>query len=264
MFSPYYAWRGRRDPENHCAINVALYGQTRRWAMTERGRRSQRRSADTFALGRSRLDWDGAGLDIQIDETCAPWPRRLRGQVRLACEGLNARTFELERHGGHLWRPIAPLARVSVELDEPALSWRGAGYFDTNRGEEPLENAFRSWMWSRGRLNRGARVFYEADRRREPPLALSLDFAAKGGVREVEAPARVDLPRTAWRLARATRSDGPAQVLGALEDAPFYARARISHRLEGEDAVSMHETLDLDRFASPVVKAMLPFRMPRV
>ena len=27
VFSPYYAWRGRRDPLDHCAINVALYGR---------------------------------------------------------------------------------------------------------------------------------------------------------------------------------------------------------------------------------------------
>ena len=27
VFSPYYAWSGRRDPLNHCAVNVALYGE---------------------------------------------------------------------------------------------------------------------------------------------------------------------------------------------------------------------------------------------
>ena len=26
VFSPYYAWAGRRDPLDHCAFNVALYG----------------------------------------------------------------------------------------------------------------------------------------------------------------------------------------------------------------------------------------------
>ena len=43
VFSPYYAWarrRGPADPEQFCALNVALYGKDRRaWAMTERGRR---------------------------------------------------------------------------------------------------------------------------------------------------------------------------------------------------------------------------------
>jgi carotenoid 1,2-hydratase len=263
VFSPYYAWRGRRDPEDHCAINVALYGQTKRWAMTERGRNALSRSAEAFALGRSHISWDGRGLDIRIDETCAPWPHRLKGRVRLDSDAFNPRTFELERAGRHLWRPIAPLARVSVEWEAPELSWSGPGYFDTNHGDEPLENAFRSWTWSRARLKQGARVFYEAQRRREAPLALSLGFAEDGAIDDVEAPARVSLPKSLWRVARDTRSDGDTRLLESLEDAPFYARSRIAHRLAGEDTISMHETLDLGRLASPVVKAMLPFRMPR-
>jgi carotenoid 1,2-hydratase len=263
VFSPYYAWRGRRDPEDHCAINVALYGETKRWAMTERGRKALSRSADRFALGRSHISWDGGGLDIWIDETCAPWPRRLRGRVRFDSDAFNSRTFELECAGRHLWRPIAPLARVSVAFEAPELSWSGPAYFDTNRGDEPLEVAFRSWTWSRARMKHGGRVFYEAERRRDAPLSLSLGFAEDGVIREVEAPARTSLPRSLWRIARDTRSDADARLLDSLEDAPFYARARIAHRLGEEDAISMHEKLDLDRFASPIVKAMLPFRMPR-
>ncbi|MFX8883411.1 hypothetical protein ABTM86_19650, partial [Acinetobacter baumannii] len=42
VFSPYYALarrRGRGDPLNHCALNVAVYGNgTKHWAMTERRR----------------------------------------------------------------------------------------------------------------------------------------------------------------------------------------------------------------------------------
>ena len=263
VFSPYYAWGGRRDPEDHCAINVALYGETKRWTMTERGRGALSRSADTFALGRSHISSDGEGLDIWIDEICAPWPHRLKGRVRLDSEAFNPRTFELDRAGRHLWRPIAPLARVSVEWETPTLSWSGPGYFDTNRGDEPLEAAFRSWTWSRARLTHGARVFYEAERRRDGPLSLNLGFADDGAIREIEPPPRAPLPKSLWRVARDTRSDGAARLLESLEDAPFYARSRIAHRIAGEDAISMHETLDLDRFASPIVKAMLPFRMPR-
>jgi carotenoid 1,2-hydratase len=40
VFSPYYHWAGRRDPEDHVCINVALYRPGgNRWSMTERGRR---------------------------------------------------------------------------------------------------------------------------------------------------------------------------------------------------------------------------------
>ena len=263
MFSPYYHWAGRRAPENHCAINVALYGPRGRWAMTERGRGALARTPDTFALGRSAITWDGYGLDLSIDETCAPIPRRLTGRVRIAADGINARAFELERQGRHLWRPILPLARAEARMTAPDLNWSGAAYFDTNHGNEPLEAAFRFWTWSRASVGRGARVFYEAERRRQAPLGLSLAFAADGTAREVEPPARTGLPKSLWRVARHTRSEEPARLVASLEDAPFYARARIAHRLDGVEVGSMHEALDLDRFASPIVKAMLPFRMPR-
>jgi len=264
VFSPYYAWRGRRAPEDHCAINVALYGERARWAMTERGAGALARSRENFAVGSSALRWDGQGLDIDIVEVCAPWPHRLVGRVRLDVETFNARVFELEPVGRHLWRPIAPLARVSVTMSHPALQWRGHGYFDTNRGDEPLEAGFRGWSWSRARVREGARVFYESENRRGGQTALSLLFAENGALVERLAPDLVRLPQTRWRLPRSTRSENPAHVIATLEDAPFYARSNIAHRIDGEDAVSVHESLDLDRFANPVVKAMLPFRMPRV
>jgi carotenoid 1,2-hydratase len=264
VFSPYYAWRGRRAPEDHCAINVALYGPRGRWAMTERGAGALARSSDGFRVGPSALHWDGQGLDIDINEVCSPLPRRVIGRVRLDVETFNARVFELESMGRHVWRPIAPLARVSVNMSHPALQWRGHGYFDTNRGHEPLEAGFRAWNWSRARVRQGARVFYESENRRGGQTALSLVFGENGDLVERPAPGLVHLPETRWRLPRSTRSEQPARVIETLEDAPFYARSRIVHRIDGEDAISMHESLDLDRFSNPVVKAMLPFRMPRV
>jgi carotenoid 1,2-hydratase len=263
VFSPYYAWAGRRDPEDHCAINVALYGPEKRWAMTERGREGLRRSCDSFVVGASALAWDGKGLDILIDERCAPFPTRLRGRVRLEAETLNGRAFTLETAGGHLWRPIAPLARVEAEFSSPGQKWSGHGYFDTNQGEEPLEAGFSRWTWSRARAANGARVFYEAERRREDPLAMSLRFAADGGVFEEPAPPIVNLPPSRWRVPRRTRGDGEARIAATLEDTPFYARSRVQHRLRGESVVSVHESLDLNRFAHPVIQCMLPFRMPR-
>jgi carotenoid 1,2-hydratase len=68
-----------------------------------------------------------------------------------------------------------------------------------------------------------------------------------------------------WRVRRRTRADSGTspRVIQTLEDAPFYARSRIATRLDGVTAEAIHESLDLNRFASPLVRALLPFRMPR-
>ena len=58
VFSPYYAFarrRGAADPEQFCALNVALYGPGGRWAMTERSKRHVTRQPDRFAVGPSAL-----------------------------------------------------------------------------------------------------------------------------------------------------------------------------------------------------------------
>jgi carotenoid 1,2-hydratase len=59
------------------------------------------------------------------------------------------------------------------------------------------------------------------------------------------------------------RSDGPVNVLQQLEDTPFYQRAVLQSTLLGQQVNSFHETLNVPRLVSPVVQAMLPWRMPR-
>ena len=170
----------------------------------------------------------------------------------------------LESQGRHLWRPIAPKARVAVDLDGPSLRWRGVGYFDHNRGDEPIERAFSDWTWSRAQASHGSTVLYEAGRRRETPLSMALHFDRQGGVEERRPPPSAVLPTTRWRLAQSTRADdGDASLVRVLEDTPFYARSIISHTLFGERVESVHEALSLDRFSNPAVRLMLPFRMRR-
>jgi len=265
VFSPYYAWAGRRDPLDHCAFNVALYGPRGAiWTMTERRRRAVRPGRDTLEIGRSRAEWTGAGLALVIDERAAPFPRRVRGRIEVRAAALNANAFTLDAEGGHWWRPIMPTADVEVAMDAPALRWRGTGYFDQNAGAEPLERGFSRWTWSRAATASGASVLYDAAPRRGPPLSLALRFDARGGCETLAAPPPVPLPRTKWRLERATRSDdGRAEAVRSFEDSPFYARSLVAHRLHGETVESVHESLSLDRFASPAVRLMLPFRMPR-
>jgi carotenoid 1,2-hydratase len=265
VFSPYYAWAGRRDPLDHCAVNVALYGpRGRLWSMTERRRTAVRRSRDALSIGPSSLSWRGDGLTIEIDEVCAPWPRRVRGTIRVMPTGECARAFTLDDAGGHVWRPIAPHARVEADLHAPDVRWSGVGYFDMNAGDEPLENGFSRWTWSRAALPDGAAILYDADRRRSDPLSLALRFDKSGRCEEFPPPMKAALPPTLWRLARETRSDGAsAAVERDFEDTPFYSRSLVSAALCGRRVVCVHESLALDRFAHPIVRLMLPFRMPR-
>ena len=268
MFSPYYAWsrrRGRGDPENHSALNVALYGRPRGWAMTERGRGSLQRDAAGLSIGRSSLGWDGTVLTIDIDETTAPIPSRLRGTVRVYPGATTGRSFALDEAGRHRWSPIAPASRVEVAMSSPDLRWSGPGYLDSNEGDRPLEADFRHWDWCRAPTQDGAAILYNATRLEGGEQSLALRIGRDGAVRPFDPPPRATLPRTFWRLGRSTRADAGfvPTVQRTLEDAPFYNRSVIRTKLEGETVEAMHESLSLPRFCTPVVQAMLPFRMPR-
>ena len=268
VFSPYYALarrRGAGDPHDHCAVNVALYGRgASRWAMTERGRASLRRTADAIAIGPSSLAWDGDALTVRLDEVAVPLPSRVRGTVRLHPSGLTRRGFALDDAGRHRWWPIAPCSRVEVALERPALRWSGAAYLDSNWGDEPLEDAFAAWDWSRAPLRRGTAILYEASRRVGGSRLIAIRCDPSGEVEDIAPPPRLALPHTLWRVPRGTRADdGRASVVQTLTDAPFYARSVLATRLLGEPAAAVHESLSLDRFRAPWVQAMLPFRMPR-
>ncbi|MBU3739892.1 MAG: carotenoid 1,2-hydratase [Rhodoferax sp.] len=268
VFSPYYAWaraRGVADPENHCALNVALYGRSaRRWAMTERGARHCARQADRLVIGPSHLRWDGATLTADVDERCVPVPRRIRGRIRLTPDRLFPYSTAIDTRGVHRWGPIAPSARISVQLSEPGLNWTGSAYLDSNEGDEPVDRAFTQWDWSRSQLAQGdTAVLYDLQYPNGSERVLALRFMSNGSVEPFEPPPRTELPRTAWWLTRRMRSSSPVSVIDQLEDTPFYQRAIVGSELLGQRATSFHESLSVPRLVSPVVRAMLPWRMPR-
>jgi carotenoid 1,2-hydratase len=268
VFSPYYAWRRRRDaaadPLAHCAVNVALYGPARRWAMTERGRGAVDRGENHLTIGPSDLTWDGDALTIRIAERSAPLGRRLRGSIRVTPKAWTAASFALDAAAQHHWCPMAPSARVELALDAPALRWSGPGYLDSNSGTAPLETGFRRWTWSRAGLADGTAILYDVTPRDGAATSLALHIDRAGGIRHFASPPVIALPRTGWRLARETRAeDGRADVRQTLEDTPFYARSVLRSRLLGQDVTAMHESLSLERFQKGIVQAMLPFRMPR-
>ncbi|MCX7888679.1 MAG: carotenoid 1,2-hydratase [Rhodobacteraceae bacterium] len=265
VFSPWYRWSGRRAPEDNCCINVATYGPGGRFTMTDRGAAALRRSRRELHIGPSRMAWADGRLVIDIDEWAAPpLPGRVRGRVVVTPSALSGFAADLDSRGRHVWRPFAPVARIDVDLNR-GWRWQGHGYLDGNFGTAALEADFRRWTWGRYPTGEGTAVFYDATRRDGGRLDLAMRFAPDGTACQVLAPPPARFGRTLWGLRRQTRADPgfrPRQIRSLL-DAPFYARALVETRLEGELTQGVHEVLDLDRFASPLLMPMLALRVPR-
>ena len=268
VFSPYYARarrRGSADPFDHCALNVALYGNARRWTMTERGRKRVRRDGNALHIGPSRVSWHDARFVADIDEISVPFPARVRGRVQVTPIVRCARSWCLDASGLHRWQPLAPVVRVEVDLQAPEVHWSGTGYLDTNCGDEPLENGFAGWHWARTPLP-GDRtiVTYELHSRAGKQRGLGVDIDAQGTPREFVIPESTVLPATLWRVERRAHCGWHAARLEkTLEDTPFYARSLLASTICGERALTIHESLSLERFRSRWVQMLLPFRMPR-
>jgi len=231
--------------------------------MTERGRGAIVREATTLAIGPSSLGWEGDALVVRLDELTAPLPSRIRGELRLHPQVLTSHRVALDAQARHAWQPIAPLARLEVDLASPRMRWRGQAYCDSNLGTAPLESAFRCWQWSRASTDSRTTVLYDVTRLEDAPLSFALDIDRHGAVTPLEPPAGIELPASRWGIARATRSESGARVLATLEDGPFYARSLVASRLGGAPVTGVHESLSLERFRTAWVRWLLPFRMPR-
>jgi carotenoid 1,2-hydratase len=235
--------------------------------MTERSSASVSRDRHAFVVGPSRLLWDGVSLVIDIDEIGMPIPLRVRGRVRVWPRGLSGFGAALDDAGAHRWGPIAPCARIEVELQRPGVSWRGEAYLDCNEGDEPISQPFESWDWSRSSLRDGSTaVIYDVRQKQGGDRLIAQRFDANGDAQGFEAPPRQKLPRTLWGIARQMRSEPgePARVRQTLEDTPFYTRSMLESRLFGQRVQSVHETLSVPRLVARSTRLMLPWRMPRV
>ena len=238
--------------------------------MTERGARHVQRERSAFVVGPSWLRWHGDALEITLDEHSVPLLRAVRGVLRLHPHALPRFAAALDARGRHRWGPIAPCARIEVELQSPALRWQGHAYFDSNEGDEPIERAFTRWDWLRTAAPDGSTaVIYDVQprdvRRGGASRLITRRFAPDGSSSDFEATPRQRLaPSALWRIDRQVRAAGAPRVLRTLEDTPFYARSLIEMQAgNGQLVKAVHETLDVPRLVSPVVQAMLPFRMPR-
>ena len=159
VFSPSYAAarrRGPADPLAFPAINIALYDRVGRshWVFTEHRRDSLHRSESSLEMAGTSLRRSGQEVELTFDERTSPFPRldarRLEGSIKLcADDAAPALPIVLDETGRHLWWPVAPRARISVDVPSIGLRWSGTGYHDANAGERPLERDFARWTWGR-------------------------------------------------------------------------------------------------------------------
>ena len=187
-------------------------------------------------------------------------------QHALTSLGLHARRHHLAGrvlHGGEAF------GDHGAKMPLAALDDQGVGALALTRrdafGSEPLEAGFRRWNWSRARLGDRTVVLYDSERRDGSRGAITRSFAADGELAGFALPQPVDLGRTRWGIDRATRCDagGRARVVRSLEDTPFYARSEIVAEIGGASVAAVHESLDLDRFARPLIQHMLTYRIRR-
>ena len=267
VFSPFYksaVMREPAEPVDYCAINVGLYShrlRQARWVMTECRRQRVRREAARFAVSGSLLQFDGQSLTIDIDERAAPLPLPVRGRVRVHPLSVTADEYALDSNARHHWWPVSPRTRVEVSFDQPGVRWSGHGYFDTNRGDEPLHEGFDTWHWHRTHHPTFTRIAYNALDRTGKPSSLSLRIEDDGNTHHEQSHNQIKLPPTRiWRAPRAVHLPGPVRVIRTLEDTPFYARSILAPQ-DPKQPVTFHESLSLERFRANWVTRLIPFRM---
>jgi carotenoid 1,2-hydratase len=244
-------------------MNVALYGRkASAWALQESVVTDADRTGCGVAIGRSSMIWEGDRLTVDIDER-SPLGRSLRGKVVLHPDARTGLEIPIDDRGQHRWWPVAPLARIEVDLPLPGARFSGHGYHDANAGDVPIESAFETWNWSRARLGAGAVMTYDVACTSGAERSLALKVSRSGRVEPLEHTRMSPLGTTAWRLERRARADQGhgATVVRALEDGPFYARALLKTRLDGSDGIAMHETLAAHRLRSALVRFFTSFRM---
>ena len=234
--------------------------------MTDRGQSALRQTASRLQVGPSMMRWDGSDLVIEINEISSlPLINRIRGEIRVTPSAITSVELPLTPDGAHIWRPFAPSARISVNIDRKGWQWQGEGYFDANFGTRALEEDFSYWTWGRYPTQKGATCFYDATRLDGSELAAGFAFDKKGAARTIPVPPKKPIRRSLWAVKRETRSDAdfaPHQAMSML-DAPFYSRSAVTTKLDGELTTGVHEALDLTRFRSPLLKPMLAVRVPR-
>jgi len=266
VFSPWYSWSGRKNPHNHCSLNIVTYGKGGRWTMTERNEGSIGLSSNNFQIGPSDVFWNGKSLDITFREITIPHLDILEGSISIFPENMTDIEVLLKPDGTHIWRPFAPISRIQVETNKKGWKWEGNAYLDGNFGTRALEQDFSYWTWSRLPFKQHTITFYDAELKNGDNTNIALKFGKDGSINIIDPPPLKKVKRTNWLLKRVARSDNdfaPFQNKRLL-DSPFYSRSELVTKINGEKTVGIHEALDMGRFTNPFIQPLLCAKIPRV
>lgn len=240
--------------------------------MTERGAGALDRGPRHLRIGPSGMVMRDGGLVIDFQEMALPWPgqrlfaKPVSGRVELTPDIISDGHIDLDGAGRHVWSPRMPRATATVTCDAlPSGGWRGLAYHDMNFGDRPIEQDFIGWDWARGSAGGDTIILYDAVPHTGAPRRLALRYSGSAMPDILDLPARQDLPSGFWGVRSGVACDAgmTPTLVSRLEDSPFYTRACIETTLAGQRLSMMHETLDCRRLSNPLVRLMLPFRMPR-
>jgi carotenoid 1,2-hydratase len=271
VFSP--AYRQERlnptglSPYDFSTFNISLKSPVgNRFCLTEHRREHVAVSDKTFRVGKNQATFGSDRLTLDLDDMATPLPFRMRGEAVIEFQNRGAESpILLDDAGRHRWQPIASAARARIRLTEPNLSFEGTAYVDSNEGDEPLEDAFTSWQWSRTVKEGSADASIQYDCTFRDGTSRRRLFHSPHGYVEEQAHvigALSSLGNTLFRMPRELPLEGRVTKQTTLLDAPFYSRTALrTIDQSGHEANVVHESLDLARFVNPWVQRALPYRM---
>ena len=112
---------------------------------------------------------DGIEYKIELNQTLLNGDS-LKGTVIFDAISVNLNESELHlstEHPNemHEWNLVAPKCNVTGELfldgyHKERIDFKGFGYHDHNRGDEPMRESFRQWYWGRYHLKNSTVVYY--------------------------------------------------------------------------------------------------------
>jgi carotenoid 1,2-hydratase len=251
---------GPVNPLSFSTMNIALSGAHTFWGMNEID--AVKRSAFALTIGKSMMIAAADRLIVPLDEQAATGKGRLRGEVEVELGTLSSRAFDLTDEKKHSWAPIRQGARCQVRLKEPALSFVGSAFVDTNYGTEPLETSIVRWTRSEAYADAGtAWLSFESQSARgnHELNLISLDQSVE---RTTFAAPPLALKKSRFGLQSSVRLDEITRVT-VLEDTPFYVRNLIVGRQGPHDVRVFHEHVDLTRFKAGWMQALIPLAMRR-